>query len=142
MSKALDERTVGTTQRWWAGGLWLINLALVADLLVRRFLLKQELGQYLDIALIWLGTMLFTTLGMTASGAAPYGGKWSTSLWGVLILAVLIPVIGALTGMIHTPAAFIWHMVAAAAGAFVAVIVLRGIYGLWERRTLGRSDQL
>jgi hypothetical protein len=102
--------------------------------------LKQELGQYLDIALIWMGTMLLTCLGMTASGVAPYGGKWSTSLLVVLILAVEIPVLLGLMGMVHTPAAFIAHTFLAAGGAFLAVIVLRGIYGLWERRTLGRGS--
>lgn len=141
MSNARDERIVTTQQRWGALGLVLVNFALVIDLLVRMFVLKQELGQYLDIALIWMGTMLFTILGMTASGVAPYGGKWSTSLLVLLILAVEIPVLLALMGMIHTPTAFIAQMILAAAGVFLALVILRGIYGLWERGTLGRGSR-
>ena len=141
MSEATDERIVATRRRWAARGLMLANIALVLDLLVRIFVLKQEPQQYLDIALIWMGTMFFTAIGMSASGVPPYGGKWSSSWLAIAILAVEVPVILALMGMVPTPAAFLADMVIAALGAFVAIVLVRGIYVLWERRTLGRGPR-
>jgi len=141
MSEATDERIVATRQRWATHGFGILFIALPADLMVRIFVLKQEPRQWLDIALIWMGTMFFTAIGMSASGVPPYGGKWSSSWLAIAILAVEVPVILALMGMVPTPAAFLADMVIAALGAFVAIVLVRGVYGLWERRTLGRGPR-
>jgi hypothetical protein len=69
---------------------------------------------------------------------APYGGKWSKASLAVLIIAVEVPVVLTLMGMVHTLADFVADSVIAAAGAFVSLIILRGIYSVWERRALGR----
>ena len=136
-----DERTIATQQRWAARGMWMLSIALATDVLVRVLILKQEPRQYLDISLILMATMLYAGIGMTASGVAPYGGKWSKGLLAILIITVECPVVLALMGMVHTLADFITDMVGAVAGALVALIILRGIYSVWERVTLGRGPR-
>jgi hypothetical protein len=133
-----DERTIATQQRWAARGMWMLSFALSIDVLVRILILKQEPRQYLDIFLIWMVTMLCAAIGMTASGVAPYGGKWSAALAAILVIAVVCPAVLVLMGMVRTPGDFIADMVGAVVGAFVALIILRAIYSLWERVTLGR----
>ena len=137
MSNHSDERTIATAQRWAARGLWLLSMALSIDLVVRTLILKQQPRQYLDIGLIWMATTLYVAIGMTASGVAPFGGKWSKSWLVILIIAVEVPVVLTLMGMVHTLADFITEIVIAATGVFVMLLILRGIYGVWERRTLG-----
>ncbi|MBN1460155.1 MAG: hypothetical protein JXA57_11510 [Armatimonadetes bacterium] len=141
MSNVHDERVVATRQRWATHGFALLFVALPADLMVRIFVLKQDPRQWLDISVIWLATILYVGIGMTASGVAPYEGKWSTSWLAIVIIAVEVPVILALMGMVPTPAAFIAYMALAAASAFLVVILSRGVYSMWERRTLGRGPR-
>ena len=142
MSTHHDERTIATAQRWAARGMWILSIALAIDLLVRALILKQEPWQYLDIWLIWMATMLYASIGMTASGVAPFGGERSKTWLQVLIIAAVVPVVLALMGTVHTLADFITVMVCAAAGAFLMlIIILRGIYGVWERVTLGRGPR-
>ena len=138
MSTHHDERITATAHRWGARGMAILTMALSIDLIVRLLVLKQEPRQWLDIFLIWMGTSLYVFIGMTASGVAPYGGKWSQAWLVILIIAVQVPVVLTLMGMVHTLTDFIAHMVIAAASAFVMLIILRGIYGVWERRTIGR----
>ena len=76
MSNDRDERTTGTADRWKARGMAILIMALSIDLLVRTLILKQEPRQWLDIFLIWVGTSLYVCIGMSASGVAPYEGKW------------------------------------------------------------------
>jgi hypothetical protein len=141
MSKHRDERITATAHRWGARGFWLLFIALPADFLVRCLFLKQDPRQYLDIALIWMAAMLYAGIGMTASGVAPYGGKWSTSWLAILIIAVEVPVVLTLMGMVHTPAAFIADTFIAAGSAFLSLIIFRGIYSMWERVALGRGPR-
>ena len=141
MSNQPDERVVATQQRWGARGMLILTMALAIDLIVRIPILKQEPRQWLDISLIWMATSLYVFIGMTASGVAPYGGKWSHGLLVVLILTVEIPVLLMLMGGVHTLTDFIANMAIAAATAFVMVIIFRGIYARWERRTLGRGPR-
>ena len=136
-----DERTIATQQRWAARGMGMLSFALAIDVLVRVLILKQTPWQYLDIWLIWMATTLYPAIGMTASGVAPYGGKWSKAWLPLLIIAVVCPAVVTLMGMVHSPADFIADMVAAAAGAFVMLIILRGIYSVWERVNLGRGPR-
>ena len=136
-----DERTIATQQRWAARGMWMLSFALTIDVMVRVLILKQEPRQYLDISLIWMATMLYAAIGMTASGVAPFGGKWSKAWLPILIIAVECPVVLALMGMIHTLADLIAIIVSAAGGAFVMLLILRGIYSVWERVTLGRGPR-
>ena len=136
-----DERTIATQQRWAARGMVILIFALATDVLVRVLILKQAPRQYLDIWLIWMAATLYAAIGMTASGVAPYGGKWSKAWLPLLIIAVECPVVLALMGMVHTLADFIADMAAAAAGAVVMLIILRGIYSVWERVTLGRAPR-
>jgi hypothetical protein len=141
MSNHSDERVVTTQQRWAARGMWIFSIALSIDLMVRLLILKQDPRQCLDISLIWMATTVYVAYGMIANGVAPYGGKWSTGLLAVLIIAVEVPVVLALMGMIHTLADLIADIVSAAASAFVMLVILRGIYGRWERVTLGREPR-
>lgn len=141
MSTHRDERIVATRQRWATHGFALWFIALTIDLIVRSLILKHDPRQYLDIWLIWMATVLYVSIGMAASGVAPFGGKWSTSWLVILILAVELPLLGTLTGMIHTPVAFIAGVFLTGGSAFLSVIALRGIYRAWERRTLGRAPR-
>jgi len=141
MSTDHDERVIATRQRWAARGMAILTMALSIDLIVRILILKQEPRQWLDIFLIWMGTSLYVFIGMTASGVAPYGGKWSNAWLLILILAVEIPVVLTWMGMVPTWAAFIANMVIAGAGAFLMLMISRGIYGVWERKTLGRGSR-
>jgi len=141
MSDHRDERITATAHLWGARGFWLLFIALPIDLLVRILLLKQEPRQYLDIALIWMAAMLYAGIGMTASGVAPYGGKRSATWLAILIIAVTNTVMLTLMGMVHGLADLIAIIVSATAGAFVMLIILRGIYSVWERVTLGRAPR-
>ena len=141
MSNHSDERITQTAHRWGARGFWFLYIALPADFLVRVLWLRQDPRQYLDIALIWVAAMLCAGVGMTASGVAPYGGKWATSWLVILIIAVEVPVVLALMGMVHTWVDFVADSVIAAGGALLALIIFRGIYGLWERKALGRGSR-
>lgn len=136
-----DERTIATQQRWLARGMLMLSFALSIDVLVRVLILRQEPRQYLDIALIGMATMLYAAIGMTASGVAPYGGKWSKAWLPILIIVVMCPVGVTLMGMVHKPADLIADAVGGGAGAFVMLIILRGIYSVWERVTLGRGPR-
>ena len=141
MSNHPDERVIATRQRWAARGLVILSIALSLDLIVRALILKQEPWQYLDIGLIWMATTGYVALGMAASGVELYEGKLSKNWLVMLIIAVEVPVVLTLMGMVHTLAAFIAEVALAAAGAFVTLIILRGIYRVWERRTLGRGSR-
>jgi len=136
-----DERTRAIAQRWAAIGWLIMSFALSVDLMVRILILKQEPQQWADISLIWMATTLYACFGMTASGVEPYGGKWSKSWLAILIIAVECPLVLALGGMVHSLADLIFTAIGAAAGSFMMLIILRGIYGVWERRTLGRGPR-
>jgi len=141
MSKAPDERITATAQRWQARGLVMLSLALSLDLIVRTLILKQDPRLWLDIAAIWMGTSVYVVLGMTASGVDPYGGKY-WKVWPIIPLVVVgNAVMLARFGMAQTLTEVAASVVSATAGLFVTIVVLRGIYGLWERRTLGRGSR-
>jgi hypothetical protein len=145
MSTDRDERIVATRQRWLARGCAILIVALGIDLIVRSLILKQDPRQYLDIGLIWMGTMLYVAIGMTASGVDLYGGERSKIWLLILVLAAGVPVLLSLLGMELTPAHFICLIIvggaSACAGVFLMLRILRGIYGAWERRTLGRGPR-
>lgn len=88
-----------------------------------------------------MAAMLYAGIGMTASGVAPYGGKRSATWLAILIIAVTNTVMLTLMGMVHGLADLIAIIVSATAGAFVMLIILRGIYSVWERVTLGRAPR-
>jgi len=140
MSNHLDERTIATQQRWAARGMWIFSIALSIDLMVRVLIVKQNPLQYLDISLIWMATTLYVAIGMTARGVQLYGGKWSKSWLVILIIVVVTTVMLTLMGMVHGPADLIAGIVSCAASAFVMLLILRRIYGVWERVTLGRGS--
>lgn len=133
-----DERIIATADHWKARGMAMMIIALNIDLLVRMLILKQEPRQWLDIFLIWMGTSLYVFIGMTASGVAPYGGKWLLTWLVILVITVTNTVVLTLLGGVHTRADLIATIVITAAGAFVVIIILRGIYSVWERVKLGR----
>jgi len=141
MSNHLDERTIATEQRWAARGMSMLYLALPIDLMVRGLVLKQEPQQYLDIWFVWVAIVCLRTIGTTASGVEPFGGKWSKAWLSILIMTVTSTVVLTLMGTVHTPAHLIAVIVGAAAGAAVFVSILRGIYSVWERVTLGRGSR-
>jgi len=139
-----DERIVATHQRWAARGFGILFIALAIDLIVRTLILKQDLWQYLDIGLIWMATILYVSIGMTASGVAPYGGERSKTWLAMLAIVVTNTVVLTLIvlGRIHTRAEVIatvaFGLIGGGAGVFWALGILRGICARWERRTLGR----
>jgi hypothetical protein len=137
MSTDHDERIVATHQSWAARGWAILFIALSIDLMVRSLILKQDPRQYLDIGLIWMGTMLYVAIGMTASGVAPYGGKW-WRMWPIIPLVVVVnTVMLARMGMAQTFPDVAASVVSATAGLSLAIVIGRGIYARWERRTLG-----
>ena len=138
MSTDHDERIVATRQRWAARGMVIMIYALNIDLLVRMLILKQEPRQWLDIFLIWMGTSLYVCIGMTASGVQLYGGKLSKHWLVILTILAVNAVVLTLMGGMHGLANLIGIIVSAAAGVFVMLIIMHGIYRLWERVTLGR----
>ena len=143
MSNDRDERTTGTADRWKARGMAILIMALSIDLLVRTLILKQEPRQWLDIFLIWVGTSLYVCIGMSASGVAPYEGKWR-KMWPIIpVVAVTNTVVLTLMGVVNTWADLISTItigiIGAAVGTFVVFIILRRVYSVWERRTLGRA---
>ncbi|MDH4178998.1 MAG: hypothetical protein OEV33_00690 [Armatimonadota bacterium] len=141
MSTNHDERIVATHQRWAARGMVMMIFALNIDLLVRLLILKQEPRQWLDIGLIWMGTSLYVCIGMTASGVQLYGGKWSKHWLVILTIVATNAVVWTLMGMGHGLADLSGVIVGAATGVFLMLMILRGIYSVWERRTLGRGPR-
>lgn len=141
MSTDNDERTVAVQQRWAAYGMWMLSIALAIDMMVRVLILKQQPRQYLDISLIWFAAILYTAIGTTASGVEPFEGKWSKAWLVILIIVVEVEVILALKGKVHTLADLMTGVINSAAGAFMMLLILRGIFSMWERRTLTRRPQ-
>jgi len=142
MSNDRDERVIATRQRWGARGLLMMSFALIIDLLVRELILKQEPWKYLDIFLIWMATMMYVAIGMSASGVAPYEGKWR-KMWPIIpTIVVTNTVVLTLLGMVRTWTDLIFTItlgiIGAPVGTFVVYIIFRRIYSKWERVTLGR----
>jgi len=141
MSNDRDERTTATADRWLARGLVMMSFALLIDCLVRQLILKQHPWQWLDIFLIWMATMAYGAIGMTASGVAPYEGKlWK--MWPIIpSVVVAVTVTLALMGVIRMWTDLILTVtlgiIVTVVDAVVVFIILRGIYSKWERRTLG-----
>ena len=141
MSTDHDERVIATRQRWAACGMVMLTIALSIDLLVRILILKQEPRQWLDIAAILMGTTVFVSIGMTASGVQLYGGKWSKHWPVVLSIVAANAVVLTLMGGVHGLADLIGVIAGTAGGVFVMLIILSVIYGVWERKTLGRAPR-
>ena len=146
MSTHRDERTIATHQRWAARGMGILSIALAIDLLVRVLLLRQEPRQYLDIWLIWMATILYVAIGVSASGVAPFAGKWVSMALGIMVaVAATNTAVLTLMGMVHTGvdliSAIAGGIIGGGAGAFLLLMMLRGIYGRWERVTLGGAPR-
>jgi len=136
-----DERVIATRQHWGTCGMVILTIALAIDLIVRILILKQEPRQWLDIAAIWMGTAVFVSIGMAASGVQLYGGKWSKH-WPVILTIVAVnAVVLTLMGGGHGLADLIGVIAGAAGGVFVMLIIFRGIYGVWERVKLGHAPR-
>ncbi len=138
MNTDTDERIVATRQRWATHGFALLLMALAIDLLVRMLVLTQEPRQWLDIFLIWMATALYVCIGTAASGVQLYGGKWPKQWLVILAIVATNAVVWTLMFTGHGPGGLIATIVGAATGASVMIIILRGIYILWERATIGR----
>ena len=138
MSNHPDERVIATRQRWAARGMVILSIALSLDLIVRTLILKQEPWQYLDIGLIWMATTVYVALGMTASGVKLYEGKWWKMYPIIPVVVVVNVVMLARSGMVQTLTVVVASVVSATAGLSLVIVILRGIYSRWERRTLGR----
>lgn len=63
-------------------------------------------------------------------------------VWAIILtLAAGVPVALTLTGTVQTLLDFVACVVIAAASAFLALIILRVAYAMWERATLGRRSR-
>ena len=140
MSNQLDERTISVRQRWGARGMLIMSIALAIDVLVRILILNQEPHQYLDISLIWMAAILYVAIGTTASGVEPFGIK--SQYWLMILIVVVVNVVVLmLMGMVASLAELIAVVVSSFIGVVLAIIILRGVYALWERRALGRGPR-
>lgn len=136
-----DERVAATAQRWGAIGGAFMAVALGVDMIVRVFVLRQDFHLWWDISLIWMVNLYLVSLGQIRSGVPPVGavGKWSWKTSGlmILILALEIPAILWLMGMVRSLNGYLGMALLAGGSGLVMLMVLRGIYRRWERRTLG-----
>jgi Na+-translocating ferredoxin:NAD+ oxidoreductase RnfA subunit len=141
MTDHRDERITATTHLWAARGLVLLMAALSIDLMVRTLILRQHPGQYLDIALIWMATTLYVAIGTTASGVEMHGGRlWK--MWPIIPLVVVVnTLMFARLGMAQTLTDVAASVVSATVGFSLFIVIFRGIYARWERRTLGRGPR-
>lgn len=139
MNNQTDERIVATRQRWAARGFWILYLALSIDLIVRTLVLKQTPSQYLDIALIWMATMVYVSFGMVRSGVNLYPKKWSNVML-VALIALQVPVVLWLTGQVNSWLQYLVYVVITAASASVTMLVFQRIFRRWERKTLGQDS--
>ena len=140
-----DERINAEMQRWAARGGAFLSIALGIDLIVRVFVLRQDPRFYMDIALIWLVNLFIVTIGMIRCGvpAAGVAGKlsWKTSGFLVVLIGLEIPALMWLMGDIHTLPQFLFQAALAGGAAAVMLLIMRAIYGNWERRALGQDSQ-
>ena len=145
MSEARDERIVATRQRWATQGFGILFIALAVDLMVRSLVLRQDPRQYIDIWLIWMATVTYVSIGTTASGVEPYGGRCSKTWLVILIIAIaagmsaLLPLLRLELTLAQLLLVIVVGGAAACAGAFLSVRLVRGVYRAWEARALGRG---
>ena len=136
-----DERIAATSQRWAAISGAFLSITLGIDMMVRILILKQDFRLCWDICMIWMVNLLLVSIGMIRSGVQPVGavGKWSWKTSGLMIaeIALLVPAVLWLMGMIHSLQAYLGGAALAGGSGFVTLIIMRGIYGRWERRALG-----
>jgi hypothetical protein len=118
----------------------IVSIALAIDVIVRSLVLNQEPHQYVDISLIWMATVLYVVIGTTAGGVEPLGTR--SRAWLIVLVVALSNVA---VSMLRDKAAPLLDLAGTAvgslAGALLAIIILRSIYGAWERRTLGREPR-
>lgn len=134
-----DERLAATSQRWAAIGGAFISAALGIDLIVRIFVLKQDVRLFWDIGLIWMVNVFVVSIGQIWSGVQPVEavGRWPWKTSGILELALLIPAVIWLMGGIHSVREYLIVALATAAGCLAIQTISRAIYRRWERRNLG-----
>lgn len=140
-----DERINAERQRWAARGGAFLSIALGIDLIVRVFVLRQDPRFYMDTALIWLVNLFIVTIGMIRCGVPAVGvaGKlsWKTSGFLVVLIGLEIPALMWLMGDIHTLPQFLFQAALAGGAAAAMLLIMRAIYGKWERRALGQDSQ-
>jgi hypothetical protein len=141
MNSHLDERTTAVAQRWASRGMLVFSAALAIDVLVRILILKQLPQQWWDISLIWMATIMYVSIGVTASGLEPYGGKWSNAWLLMLVIVVVNTTVFVLMGKMRSVIDCVAFVTASAASVAMTILILRGIYRLWERRALGRAPR-
>lgn len=136
-----DERVAATQQRWAAISGMFMSVALGIDIMVRFYVLKQDARLWGDIGLIWMVNVFLVSRGQIRSGVPPVGvvGKWSWKTPGLMVagLALLIPAVLWLMGMIHSLKAYSGCVLVAGASGFVTLMIMRRDYRRWERRNLG-----
>lgn len=140
-----DERVAATAQRWAARGGAFMSVALGIDVIVRVLVLRQDFRQCWDICLIWMANLFFVCIGMVRNGVRPAGAggrlSWKANGWAILIIALEIPAILWLIGGISSWREYVIYTALCAVVALIMQLIMRGIYGRWERRTLGGADE-
>ncbi len=138
-----DERIAATAQRWAAIGGAFLSIALGIDIMVRVFVLRQDPALFWDIGLIWMVNLFIVCIGQIKSGVQPVGvsrRQFKISILMIVEIALLIPALLWLLGMVHSWQTFLIEAGVAAVSATIMLLIMRAIYSRWERRTLGAES--
>jgi hypothetical protein len=137
-----DERIAATSQKWAAFSGAFLSIAIGIDIMVRILILKQDYP--MEICLIWMVNLFVVGIGQIRSGV-PAAGTVGTSSRKISVLmiveiALLVPAVLWLMGMVNSWLQYAAYAALAAAGSLVMQMIMRGTYRRWERRTLGASS--
>lgn len=134
-----DERIAATTQKWaaWSGAF--LSIALGIDMFVRIVILKKDFPA--ELCLIWMINLFVVGIGQIKSGVPAVGavGKWSWKTSGLMMaeIALLVPAVLWLMGMVRSWQQYALYVVFAGLSSFAMLLIMRLIYDRWERRALG-----
>lgn len=138
-----DERIAATAQKWAAVGGIFLSIALAIDIVVRCFILRQDPKEYWDIGLIWMVNLFIVCIGQIRSGIQPVGverRQFKISILMIVEIAILVPALLWLLGMVHSWQIFLLEAGLAAVSATAMLFIMRALYGRWERREIGANS--
>jgi hypothetical protein len=140
--KHRDERIAATSQKWAAFSGAFLSIAIGIDIMVRILILRQDFP--VEICLIWMANLFIVGIGQIRSGVPAAGtvgrSSWKISALMIVEIALLVPAVLWLMGMVHSWVQYAAYVALAGVSAFVMQMIMRGTYRRWERRTLGASS--